>query len=73
MDQDAYDKAMEPFIARRDWNFAHLFDFKTPNPYTGSEVHGVSEPRIAIVDLLHSIKNVWKESRRLKGHSKWID
>ena len=73
MTDDEYNAAMKPFLDRRAWNWAHLFDFKTPNPYTGKEEHGVKEPRIAIVDLFHSIKNVWKESRRLKGHSKWID
>ena len=70
--QVAYDAKMKPFIERRDWNWSHLLDFKTPNPYTASEEHGVDEPRIAIVDLFHSIKNVWKESRRLQGKSKWI-
>lgn len=72
MTEAQYNEAMKPFIERRDWNYAHLLDFKTPNPYTGDEAHGVKDQRIAIVDITHSIKNVWKESRRLQGKSKWI-
>ena len=57
---------MKPFYDRVKWNLRHLFDFKTPNPYVGLEEHGTDKPRIAIVDLGHSLVNVWKEWRRLK-------
>lgn len=71
--QKEYDAAMEPYYQRLQWNLKHLFDSKEHNPFLDKEEHGVAEERTGFQDLFHSIKNVVKESRRLRGKSKWID
>jgi len=72
MNEKEYDTAMEPYWSRMWWNVRHVFDRNATNPYLASEEHGVDDARTGFQDLFHSIKNIWKESRRLKGKSKWI-
>ncbi len=56
---------MSKYKARVVWNLKHLLDFKTFNPFVLNGEDDLDPvKRIAIIDLLHSIKNLWAHTEK---------
>ena len=73
LSKEQYKAAMQPYWDRLSWNWRHLLD-QDANPYVAAgEGDAKPKTRTGREDLFHSIKNIWKESRRLRGHSKWVE
>ena len=58
---------MNKYEERFVWNLKHLLDFKTLNPYVLNGEDDLDPvKRIAIVDLGHSLKNLWAHTGKKK-------
>ena len=66
MTQDEYDKAMQPFRDRYQWNLDHMFTSDINPCVAAGEGGAKPKNRTAFQDYFHSLKNLYVESRRLK-------
>lgn len=65
-DEPTIGEEMEPYIQRLAWDFEHLFDGKSVNPWVrAGEGDAKPKNRTGFEDVTHAIKNVAVEWGRI--------
>lgn len=66
MPDESFGEKMEPFVERLRWDFEHLFDRKSFNPWvTAGEGDSKPKNRTGFEDLFHALKNIPVEALRI--------
>lgn len=61
------DPRMKPYWDRLHWDYDHLWDFSSYNPFVlAGEGDSLPKHRTGLQDVTHAIKNIWVEWSRLK-------